>query len=1538
MFADITGFTRISESIGAEQAYAHVTACVQLLDGILRRHGAAVDKYLGDSMLAVFGAPIAMSDPAAAAARAALEMQLRVGEYNRDARLEQPLGLCVGINTGSVTLGDVRGQVVREFHVLGDTVNTAARIKAAAEPGVCLMGEETWREIRDDFDTSPRGAMRFKGKSQPVPVYEVSAARRGAATLAADVASGELHGRGVELSRLREHVDRLCEGRGGVVIVRGEEGIGKSRLLAELAASEACETIAVLRSQAGPATEPFAALAGFLPGEPFTAAALDEAVQARVAQGPVLMLLDDAHAADTASLDAVSRIATLANEQPLLLVLAARDAGGAFADLVETLKARHAEQLDLIALGPLERREAQRLIDGLVAEDVSDAERALILERGGGNPQRLTLASFVGGALQNAADLERREVERTRETERRRSTVLFADISGFTAMSERLDPESMYQLVADCLSLLDGVARKHGATVDSYLGDCVLAVFGVPRALEDSPRAAVNAAIEMVEVVQRYSEERALEPPLQIHIGVSSGLGIAGEISGPLLREFAVMGDPVVFASELADVATHNQIFVGPNTHRFTRDDFDYQPAGEVEIKGRAKPVAAFELVSRVQQLRRRRAGSRRRISAALVGRDEELRSLRDAVSTLRAGRGGVASVIAEAGVGKSRLLAELAERERDSEVEWVEGRAISMGAQLSFHVFADLFRNWAEIGDQDDEFEAAQKLSRVLQGRLGDASQEVGPLISAVAGVDLGADASERLERIQPESRERLIHAAISEFVEAASEKRPVVLVFDDLHWADQSSIGLLESLLDLVEAHPILIVPVFRPGYLDTSERIRAQAQVHLPEHQCEIELRALDSTSARDLIKSFFVDGELPHATRTAIEEKSRGNPFYIEEVLRSLLDAGAVAQREDGLAATDTIGDVEIPDTVNEVIMARTDRLPLRIASLLRVASVIGHTFHQVLLEEFAPDESQLEMDLSYLVDAEFLTPSDRLHGKEYAFKHPLIHETTYDAIVQARREELHLRVAAAVESRLSAETTDFAGMLAYHYSKGRDAERAEWYLFRAGDEAARVAASSEALYFFREASKLYLEMHGEGGDLSKKALIEKKIGLALYNRGQLIEADDHFSNALRHLGEREPASRRESRLRFVRNLLNVVAALYLPFLRRRRQASEVDREVMDLMMKRAEAQTTASPQRFLFDSMDTVARLDQIDVATIPGSGGMYAGTIGIFSYGGVSFAIGRRLLARAAELVDPDDHDEFIFYRVMSFLHHLLEGDWSEEHAIDDALLERGVETGHLWEVSTYLNLDGLRQIYRGDYARARGRIDWLSQLAERFDHDLAASASRALPAILHLERHELDEALATLDHYYDAHAEAPFKVSALGNRAEAELLGGRFDAAETSLERANRVLADAGRMLPYHHSSFLRARYDLDVARLEAAGPGSDRAGLERAAKSSRRAALAVARKVAWRRPGVLRSAARHAFALGDEREAARRWRECLATCEELGARADGARTRIEIGSRSWTSATEIAGASPQQHLREGCHGLRELGLALPPGAGEEA
>ena len=1518
-FVDILGFSALSSRAGPEVAHRVVTGLLKVLDDIARRHGGAVDKYLGDAMMVVFGVPFAVAHAERAAVAAAAAMLDAVEAYQRQVASPLPLALHVGINTGDVLASDVRGRIAREFAVMGDAVNIAARLKERAPAGGVYVGHETWRAVQSSFAFAPLEPMRLKGKEKTVATYALVRSRDdGPVAEQLDVFAGvPFRGRAHELATLAQRVAALDDGRGGLVVLSGPAGIGKSRLLRELRAQQrdgdvrwiplACrhrdDAAAIDRVRAG-LEEPGGAARS-------------------------VVVVEDLHEADASVRAALAELAAHARRAALLLVVTLRAASGALPAFVDAL-ASHAGGADALALGPLPDDACRALVEHLSAErELSDAARALVARRAAGNPLRLITGAWLAGALETESALAASEPERGSEAERRRASVLFADITGFTRMSEQMEVRAARDIVSGCLRVLHEVAVKHGGTVEKYLGDCVLAVFGVPVALEDAPRAAVNASIEMLRRVGEYSAERQLEPPLGVHVGVDTGLGIAADVSGPVLREFALMGDSVDLASYLKDVAPPGRVYVGTETWRATQQNFTYRARPALAREGR-DPVDAFELLSEREQIYRPALGTGETLFAHFVSRERELGELRATLVRLAVGQGGLAFVVGEPGIGKSRLLAELAAGDAAGALTWLRGRSLAIGRGLPYHPFVDLLRNLARIDEGDDDSCAARKLHEQVASLVGGDADEVYPFVATLMGVPLEDAARARVASVKGEALDRLLVRSVKQLLIASARVKPLVLVFEDLHWADLSSIELLADVLRIAQEAAILFLVAARPGFADTAETVREAARQLAPERVVEIALEPLAADATRRLLTGLFPPGDLPRRVRDQVEAQAAGNPLYVEEVLRALLDQGHVETTPQGLRATADAASATIPATVQEVVLARIDWLLPRRKQILQAASVIGQSFAAPLLAGIVDDGSALEGDLQALAAGQLLVEQRRGGLVEYSFKHRMIQQAAYESLLEERRTVLHLRVAEAVRRELPPSTPGYFGMLAYHFGMGRDLERAEEFLFKAGDEAARVAANAEALSFFQEASRLFVQQHGDAADPRKLAELEKRLAGAFLHRGHMVDANLHFNRAIELLGKRVPRHRAEMTLRAAATLVTVAGDLWLRAgAAPRPAADDGDRELIELMFDRARAQTTADPARFVFDATETLRTLRAVDPATVRNAGGMYAGMIGLFSFGGVSFAMSERFLALAERYVRADDVAEVFLVRMMRFFHHFLAGDWDARHEIDFALVDAALGVGQLWDASSHLGLEAAKQIVQGRFAEAELREHKIRQIEEIYSYDLARSNRHSTLAFLHTERRDLDRALAAAETYVAEHEDPNINLIALSVAAKVRVLRGELDQARATLLTADRLRARMGRVPPMYIANLQRSRLLLELAQLATRGPVT-RAALAAPRRTARRA-VAAAAKVAWLRPEVFRLVGRLHWLAARPRRALRWWRAALDEGGRLGARPEVARTQLELAAALAVHAplARVAGLDARQHHAAARSTFAELGLA---------
>jgi len=681
--------------------------------------------------------------------------------------------------------------------------------------------------------------------------------------------------------------------------------------------------------------------------------------------------------------------------------------------------------------------------------------------------------------------------------ERKQVSVMFADISGFTAMSERRDAEEVVTLVNACFAQLSECVYRYEGTIDKYIGDAIMAVFGAPRAHEDDPERAIRTALAMREALDEFNANPPLPltEPLGIHIGISTGYVIAGMIGTARRQDYTVMGDAVNLASRLEDVSDRGQIFVSEDTYRLTSRLFDFEGLQPVTVKGKAEPVKVFAVRSV-----RERPGSMRGLAglrAPLVGRDAEAEMLSRALTGLLAGKGGVVLVEGEAGIGKSRLVAEVRQNlEAQAHTwHWLEGRGLSYGRSLSYHMMASVLRRYLELSDEDDELRVWQKLREVGPGLFGSSADEVLPYLALLLGLRLPQAIVDKMPQTTPQLLQQRAFIAFGEWVEAVSAQVPLVMAFDDLHWADPSSVALIEYLMALSTHNRILILCVSRPDreapFWEVRERVLADDTSDL----CYIALNPLSPAESRSLLDSLLQLEHLPHEVERAILSRAEGNPLFVEEVLRTLIEEGTLTRDDGNWRVARQVDLKEIPDTLQGVLSARIDRLDESMKRVLQLAAVVGRVFQRYVLARVMDDPGVLDDCLAQLQMAQIIRERSREPEPEYIFKHILTQEAAYQSLLTQQRKAYHRRIADALARLFWERGEEYAGLVAAHYERAEAWPRALRYLQRAGDAARTSFATKEAIDYYGRALQVADRI---GAD------IQPAERLSLYERrGQLL---------------------------------------------------------------------------------------------------------------------------------------------------------------------------------------------------------------------------------------------------------------------------------------------------------------------------------------------------------------------------------------------------------------------------------------------------
>jgi adenylate cyclase len=610
--------------------------------------------------------------------------------------------------------------------------------------------------------------------------------------------------------------------------------------------------------------------------------------------------------------------------------------------------------------------------------------------------------------------------------ERRLITALFADLSGFTGLADRLDPEELLEVIDPIISALSNVIDRYEGYVEKFAGDAVLALFGAPVAHEDDPERALLAASEMHAELERICCDL---PPdqrsLTLHIGVNSGHGIARILGSEARMDYAVLGDAVVLAQRLESAAPAGQTYVSETTHALTTKRFAFAPVEPLTLKGKAKRVQAWRLLGE-------RAETKRDGERTLVGRGQQLDLLRGAIDRLVDGEGSVVVVTGEPGVGKSRLAEETRRYAATGRVGWLHARCVSYGVSLAYRPYVELLRTQEENRPDDDAF------ARLLGLDVGDT--------------DVAA--------LEPEAFRRRLHEAFSSWLRGLAAESPTVLVLEDAHWADAASLDLSGELALLCAEVPLLLLLIARSDAHFTLSEI---APTGLPIH-----LEALDRSGVELLLSELL--GDAPPRLTDSVHDRAGGNPFFVRELVRSLQETGALWREEGSWRLGRDWTAEDIPSTVEGVLAARIDLLPRAAAATLQTASVIGRRIPVSLLERVASDVAELGPALDHLVDAGFLDPIGGDGERRLAFHHALMQEVAYGRLLRRRRRDLHRRVAEEAEALYGAGD-DAVELLARHLYLGEAGSKAVDYLVRAGERARRLYANEAAILHFERALEL-----------------------------------------------------------------------------------------------------------------------------------------------------------------------------------------------------------------------------------------------------------------------------------------------------------------------------------------------------------------------------------------------------------------------------------------------------------------------------------
>jgi class 3 adenylate cyclase/tetratricopeptide (TPR) repeat protein len=660
------------------------------------------------------------------------------------------------------------------------------------------------------------------------------------------------------------------------------------------------------------------------------------------------------------------------------------------------------------------------------------------------------------------------------EGERKVVTVLFADVANYTAMSAKLDPEEVHQIMDGCFKILMDEIHKYEGTINQFTGDGVMAIFGAPVAHEDHAQRACYSALLIQKAISDYGEKVKKDCGIEfkMRIGINSGPVVVGSIGDDLRMDYTAIGDTTNLASRIENEASPGSILVSESTHKIARDLFEFKPIGKVEVKGKEAPQEAYELLKTGQVETRFKASIAKGLTK-FVGRKNSMLALKEPYDRVIAGSGQIVGVVGEAGVGKSRLLLEFVNQLPSGDMTYLEGRCLHYGGSIIYMPFLELIKSYFDIDEEDKEFIINKKIKEKILA-LDEKLVGIIPPIQALLSLKVEDESYLVLEPMQ--KREKTFEALRDLFIRASQEK-PLILVIEDLHWIDKTSEEFLDYLIGWLANARIMLILLNRPEY---------SHQWGSKSYYTKIGLTQLGTVSSSKLVKAILEEGEIAPELEQLILNRAAGNPLFVEELTYSLLENGTIQKRDQKYMLDKNTSDLQVPDTIQGIIAARMDRLEENLKRTMQVASVIGREFAFRILQIISGMRQEIKSYLLNLQGLEFIYEKSLFPELEYIFKHAFTQEVAYNSLLLAKRKEIHEKIGNAIEQLYPHRLEEFYEMLTYHYSMSNDMEKAYQYLKLSGNKATRNYSNWEAFRFYKAAINI-LKQKNETEENNRKNL-------------------------------------------------------------------------------------------------------------------------------------------------------------------------------------------------------------------------------------------------------------------------------------------------------------------------------------------------------------------------------------------------------------------------------------------------------------------
>ena len=721
------------------------------------------------------------------------------------------------------------------------------------------------------------------------------------------------------------------------------------------------------------------------------------------------------------------------------------------------------------------------------------------------------------------------------EGERRMVTVVLTDLTGSTNLLEKVGTEAWVEMMNRVLHVLESEIYRFGGEVSQFRGDGLVAFFGATTAHEDDPERAVLAALTMQQALRQHAAELARREAidLRMRVGVNTGEVIVASVGNRRQHsEETAMGMAVAIAARMEAAAEPDTVLVSEHTYRLVEAQFEWQPLGEIAVRGVSQPIAIYRPLAHRADAGQTPHGQIFSYSVPLIGREAEFHALKQCVESLFTGRGRIALLTGDRGAGKSFLVNELreyfahrgallAEAQTTAldtaALTWLRGRCRSYSQAWPYSMWLDLFRDWLGMQPEDSQAEMAARLRRQAEALWGDGFAEHYPYLATLLSLPLEEEFIGRIRHLDGEGLRQRFFLAVRSWLEALSRRGPLVLHCADMHWADASSLALLRHCLPVCDEGALLWLFVFRPERASPVWEFRHHVETEYPHRLTSVDLPPLTEAQSGELIACLIGAEALPEETHRLIVANAEGNPYYILELIQSLI-AGGVLAREAGdgqWRMTRTVTTLDLPGNLQRLLLAHIDRLSPEERSVLQAAAVIGPVFWSNVLSAVIGDTPSSKADLAALQRAQLIQESGRLPelGMQYQFRSALVRDAAYEGLLSAQRAAYHRKAAEYLEGLTQPDSlAGYYGMLAHHYHGAGNLRKELFYTLLAADQARKIYANAEALQHYTRALALLDSLETEARQKGKSQTVDAQRFEVLRGRREVLY----------HLGQLEAA--------------------------------------------------------------------------------------------------------------------------------------------------------------------------------------------------------------------------------------------------------------------------------------------------------------------------------------------------------------------------------------------------------------------------------